>query len=924
MLALPGLAAAQHIAWLEGDGESAGFRAPGLSTWSAVATPKDGVLLATRGNDWLELATPVRNGVVWYAVTLRMQTAIDGYASVVPAERPGQQVSELGFDSKLGSSEGLWTTGRKIATTGLAATTRQTFLQRYDLDHRTWSAWASVDDGRALVAADGSVTAAALVSDATLNTAALGAVYLTKGSAQVLEIHRLAFARTAREALTPVTAASRPRLESRPKHELAESALPTAGIAAFAERSALPRGGTIAFFGDSLTWQGGHVARLRDALAAARPDLAVQLLQRGINGGKSTDLVAGVKDLYGSTQAPFREVLAADRPAAIVVQIGINDVWHKERGNAPPVFEAALRTLLAAAAERGVPVLLCTPTVIGERRAGTNAFDTALEVLCDVVRRLAAEPERAAARVRLCDLRRGFTELLAQHNGDDRDRGVLTYDGVHLSAAGNALLAHLLGQGLHDLLGETAVPEVPFALVPWPRALTPGTGTVRLVEPITIASDALLREHAAVLAAELRAVTGLRTELVASGPATIELALAPDLPSEHATMSVAAKVTVKGRDLEALARGTASLVQLLHDEGGTWSLPCLELADAPTCSYRGLLVDVARKPHSIAVLEELVELCRFYKLRYLQLHLTDDQAFTFPSRAFPKLATKGHSFLREELVALHAFAVARGVTIVPELDVPGHCGAMIAAMPELFAASTKHHATIAFAKPEVLAAVDTLLGELLEVFPSTPYLHVGGDEADLEHVHENPAFVAAFAREGVANAQQLYRRFLCQLRERVVARGRKMLVWEGFGPEGGVAIPTDVTVMEFEMLYHLPDKLVAAGYPLINASWRPLYVVNERCWSEREIYLWDRGRFRHFVPDFPAYAGIEVPREKVLGAQLCAWEQPQERELPSLRRRVPALAERVWNEAAGRDVEDFLARLTRTDARLSVLLKALR
>jgi hexosaminidase len=147
-----------------------------------------------------------------------------------------------------------------------------------------------------------------------------------------------------------------------------------------------------------------------------------------------------------------------------------------------------------------------------------------------------------------------------------------------------------------------------------------------------------------------------------------------------------------------------------------------------------------------------------------------------------------------------------------------------------------------------------------------------------------------------------------------------MLVWEGFGPEGRVVIPTDVTVMAFEMLHHTPDKLVAAGYPVINTSWRPLYVVNERCWGEREIYAWHRGEFRHFVAGFPAFEGMEVPRDAVLGAQLCAWEQPAERELPSTRRRLAALAERLWNEDAALSADDFLARLASSDERLTVLL----
>ncbi|MBK8099454.1 MAG: family 20 glycosylhydrolase [Planctomycetes bacterium] len=903
----------QHIAYDEGDGRRiGGFRGEGHGGWQRVVTVDGDMLVATQGNDWRQLLTPVRDGVVWYAVTLRMREPITGYASVVPAAAVGQQFSELGFNTGFQTDQGLWTTRSGVVKTGIAATTAQTFVQRYDFVRKTWRAWAVAGDGRSLLDGTGDIGAEPLVVDAPLAAAGIGAIYLTKGSPQVLEIHRLALARSASEALTPVDPDQPPTVA--PTAEASpQPPLPTAGIEAFARRAALPKGATIAFFGDSLTWQGGHIERLRQALAEARPDLGVQLRQRGINGGKSTDLVAGVKELYGSTQAPFTEVLAADRPAAIVIQIGINDVWHGKNGNSPQVYGQALTTMLTAAAAANVPVLLTSPTVIGERVATANPFDAGLEVLANTARELAT-----THGVTFVDLRDLFVATLRTRNPRDDEQGILTYDGVHLNDDGNALLAHAIGDGLTRLLGEVVPPPVPLPLVPWPRELTPGDGSLPLCATLAIETDvATWQPQVEVLRRMLSAAAGSVTR---AGTTTIELRRDPEMAAEHHRLTIGDSIVITGSELEAIARGTATLLQLLRPgkDGPHW--PRLAIADQPTCGYRGLLVDVARKPHPMAVLEDLVTLCWLYKIRYLQLHLTDDQAFTFPSTAFPRLATKGHSYTRAELRGLHDFAAARGVTIVPELDVPGHCGAAIAAMPELFKAHDRHHATIAFARPEVVAAIDTLIGELLEVFPSTPYVHVGGDECDLEHVHESKDFQAAFAREGVPDARQLYRRFLCQLRDKVHARGRRMIVWEGFGPEGGVAIPTDVTVMAFEMLYHTPDKLVAAGYPVINTSWQPLYVVNDRCWSEREIFGWHRGAFRHFVEGFPAYGGMEVPRARIVGAQMCAWEQPAERELPSLRRRLPAMAERIWHEDAGRDTEDFLARLAVTDALLGRLL----
>ena len=694
-------ACAQRLAYDECDGRhSAGFRGDRYGAWQGRVLQGDGFITAIGGNDYRTLEHPVTGGVVFYAVTLRMQQPISGYASVVPAADLHTQFCELGANSGYQTQHLLWTTAKGVVTKNIDGTKKQTLLQRFDLDRGTWSAWCALGDGQSLLDANGRVTLPPRVADCKLPAQCIEALYLSKGSAQTLEIHRVSLARTAEEALLPVTSPS---------------------------------------------------------ATAAAP----------------------------STQAPTAKT---SNTAALITQ-------------------------------RLAPV------------------------------------------------------------------------------------------------------EVP--LIPWPRSLERNHGALTLPATFKIATDsATLDAHAAVFAAELQALTGSKGH-VAHEPDTdaiIRLRLDKTLANEAHTITITDAVTVCGSDAVAIAHGTASLLHLLDTKENGWQWECLRITDSPTCSYRGLLVDVARKPHPIATLTQLVTLCRLYKVRYLQLHLTDDQAFTFPSTAFPKLATKGHSYTQAELSYLEAFATARGVSIVPEFDVPGHCGALIKAMPELFRAHDLHHATIAFVKPEVLLAVDTILGEMLAIFPSAPFCHIGGDEADLEHVLENPIFAAALKDTGLDSAEELYRHFLCQLRERILARGKQMIVWEGFAATGKVTIPRDVIVMAFESLYHTPDKLVENGYPVINASWQPLYVVNDRCWSEREIYAWNRGHFQHFIEGYPAFRGIDVPVNQVLGAQLCAFEQPAELELQSLRKRLAAMAERTWNEGAGRSFEDFAARLQHSDRRLDQLL----
>ena len=255
-----------------------------------------------------------------------------------------------------------------------------------------------------------------------------------------------------------------------------------------------------------------------------------------------------------------------------------------------------------------------------------------------------------------------------------------------------------------------------------------------------VCQDPRLQPLANILAGEIQIASGLKLAVASGKPGHGDIALAidPSLAKEAYRLDVADAATVAAGNYPAAALGTATLLQSLIVDGGEVALPRMSLRDEPKADFRGLMIDVARKYHSIESLKDLVELCRLYKVRYLQLHLTDDQAFTFPSRAYPKLNENpqhgGKCYTIEMLQDLVAYADARGVTIIPEYEAPGHSAAANRAMHDLFIiANTKpyeHHASINFCKEEVMRAVATIVGEMCDVFKSTPYFHIGGDEAD--------------------------------------------------------------------------------------------------------------------------------------------------------------------------------------------------
>ncbi len=469
-------------------------------------------------------------------------------------------------------------------------------------------------------------------------------------------------------------------------------------------------------------------------------------------------------------------------------------------------------------------------------------------------------------------------------------------------------------------------------IVPWPKSVTMQGGTVALTgaSRVTTASNELM-PLAKVLAEEISAVTGL-TLAPATGaarPGDIELSLDPSLKGESYSLNVGDHAIVRGGTYGAVALGTVTLLQAMEGEGGKVSLPRLIVSDQPQSEFRGLMIDVARQFHSIENLKQIVQMCRLYKIRYLQLHLTDDPLFMFSSKAYPLLGTKNAGGVKpytiEQLKDLLAYADARYVTIIPEYEVPGHSAAANRSMPDLFMIrGTKpyeHHASINIAKPEVIKAVTTVIGEMCEVFQSTPFFHIGGDEADMALADQNEQFKAAEKNLGLSNHRELYRWFVATMNEVVRKNKKTMIVWEGFGRHDKPKIPKDIIVMAYEIRFYQPNDLVADGYRVINASWTPLYVVNKTVCSPEDIYNWNPFQFKPFGAKRADKGVIVEPSPLVIGAQMCAWEQPETVEIPSLRGRVPAMSERLWNPAAGKEFSHFDARFRACDAIYTKLLK---
>lgn len=394
-----------------------------------------------------------------------------------------------------------------------------------------------------------------------------------------------------------------------------------------------------------------------------------------------------------------------------------------------------------------------------------------------------------------------------------------------------------------------------------------------------------------------------------------------------------------------LLRGVQTLRQLLPPEalsarpvaGVPWRIPGVQITDVPRHPWRGAMLDVARHFLPVSFLRRFTDLLAFHKLNVLHLHLTDDQGWRMPVAAFPRLTEVGGrrggrvphagAYTAAELRGLVGYAAERGVTVVPEIEMPGHTRAALAAYPELGNVPGRRLDvwtewgvcdTVLGVHDQVLDFCRTVLGEVLDVFPS-PYVHVGGDECPVTEWEAGTAARARMAEVGAGSARELHGWFLGRVGDFLLAQGRRPVCWA----EDTGAPPEGFTVMPWRDADH---GLAAArrGHDVVMTPHRSTYLDYPQSAAAEE----PPGQAGAVV-DLRAVHGAEtVPAgwepaaaARVLGTQGQLWTeyvttaaQAEYLAFP----RLAALADRAWNPASDWTA-DFRPALRRHQARLDAL-----
>ncbi|MEM7316722.1 MAG: family 20 glycosylhydrolase, partial [Planctomycetota bacterium] len=341
--------------------------------------------------------------------------------------------------------------------------------------------------------------------------------------------------------------------------------------------------------------------------------------------------------------------------------------------------------------------------------------------------------------------------------------------------------------------------------------------------------------------------------------------------------------------------------------------------DKPDYEFRSVLLDLARRPHPIETVKQTIDLLSLYKINYLHLHLSDTQSCVYTSRVLPEMATK-EAYSWEQMKGIVKYADERGVTIIPEIDVPGHSSSWVRKMPERFGTTdpetnqSRPLGIVNMANEKSYEALDLLFGELAATFASSPYIHLGCDEVGAGGLIQLPEYLPYCRTHGLKEAEkgqahELYLHFIQRADQLVRKHGKKSIVWNDFGGRSTrhASIPKDVLVMAWA---GQPSRSASQGYSIVTAPPYPLYMVpsQHNAPEDRQIFEWS-----HNIYQRRGQEKIVLPEESVAGAEFCFWEQRYNEVMPILMPRLPVFAERLWNTTCDSSFEEFSNRRKHTN-----------
>jgi len=503
----------------------------------------------------------------------------------------------------------------------------------------------------------------------------------------------------------------------------------------------------------------------------------------------------------------------------------------------------------------------------------------------------------------------------------------------------------------------------PLSIVPKPNHVRRMDGQFFLNDDVVILSDQETYAEAALFATQLEISTSIALPVIEgqeSHGRKIECCLDPTHES-YGAEGYSLKVTPQSvrlvaAELAGLFYAFQTLLQLLQEtnapnSGAAWSLPCVEIQDCPRFPWRGVMLDVARYFMPVDFIKKFIDALALHKINVLQLHLNDDQGWRIEIKKYPKLTSVGANrsetlvgyadqspkdtdfdparqvfdgvahcgfYSQDEAKEIVAYASARHITIVPEIEMPGHAQAAIAAYPELGCTPEQLevsprwgiHDNLYKPSEHTFNFLKDVLTEIMEIFPSK-FIHVGGDEA-VKRQWKESAFCQELMRElELSDEEQLQSYFISRIGVFLMAKGRILIGWDEI-LQGGLADNAVVMSWRGEKGGIAAAKL---GLDVVMAPYQYTYFD----YYQTEDHTSEPLAFPEVITLKMVYNYEPVPSDlpdrfahHILGVQGQLWTEymPDSNQVEYMAfPRVCALAEVAWTNVGLRDYDDFVGRL---------------
>lgn len=495
------------------------------------------------------------------------------------------------------------------------------------------------------------------------------------------------------------------------------------------------------------------------------------------------------------------------------------------------------------------------------------------------------------------------------------------------------------------LLSGSAV-AAPPRLVPAPQELSERQGSFALTSatPITVASG----DKGAAKAADFLAGLLGRNDRAEAKTATAAIRFVRKRGFENEAYAIDADsngIIISASTDAGLLYGAVTVWQLATGEHAN-HIPAVAIRDAPKFRWRGLMLDSARHFQSPEFVKRLIDWMAVNKLNVLHWHLVDDQGWRLEIKKYPRLtevsawrtpatapgapplSKVGGYYTQDQVRDIIAYAAARHITIVPEIEMPGHALSAIRAYPQLGTGVPIPPGTesdwgvfpwLYNVDDGTFGFLEDVLTEVMALFPSR-YIHIGGDEAVKDQWKGSPAIQARMKALGIADEHALQSWFVSRIGKFLAARGRRLIGWDEI-LEGG--IPADATITSWRGV----DGAIAAakaGHDAVLSPAPILYFDNRQGFGELEPP--GRGNFVSLAGIYafdPMPPGLTAEQQRhILGLQANLWTEhvrAEDRAAWMMFPRAIAVAEIGWSNPAKRDFPAFVDRLVPQLERMRVL-----